>query len=120
MKILKSNAFWVCFFVIVIAVCVLLIFNSKSNSGKSAEIYVDGELFKEIPLDKDEEYRISTDFGENTVEVKDGRVRVKSADCKNQICVNTGWISSPGVPIICSPHRLSVEIKSDGGADLNV
>lgn len=120
MKIFKSNIFWVSFFVIVIALCVVVIMNSRKDSGKTAEIYVDGELYMEIPLDVNDEYEISTDYGKNTVEVKDGNVRVKTADCENQICVNTGWVSKTGVPIICSPHRLSVEIVSDSGADINV
>lgn len=120
MKIFKSNIFWVSFFVIVIALCVVVIMNSRNDSGKTAEIYVDGELYKEISLENDREYVVSTELGENTVEVKNGKVRVKSADCKNQICVNTGWVSSPDVPIICSPHRLSVQIKSDNKTDVRV
>ena len=54
----------------------------------------------------------------NTVEVKDEEIRIKSSDCPEQICVNTGYISKPGPAIICLPHRVVIEIQTvDGQTD---
>lgn len=47
----------------------------------------------------------------NTVEIKKGKVTVTKADCKNQICVNTGTISKKGETIICLPNKVYIEIK---------
>ncbi|MCO7125872.1 NusG domain II-containing protein [Sporolactobacillus shoreicorticis] len=49
----------------------------------------------------------------NTIEVKNDQIRVKSADCPDQNCVLTGFISKPGQTIVCLPHRLVIEIKSN-------
>lgn len=120
-KILKSSFFWAAFFIAVAAVCFLWIFLfGKNGKADTAAVYVEGELYCEISLDEDGIYEIKTSFGENTVEVKDGRVRVKSADCENRICVERGWISDAGTPIICSPHKLSVEICGEGKSDASV
>ena len=120
MKLLRSNIFWIVVFVIVVVLCVFLIFFGKNSDGETVSIYVEGELFKEIPLSDDGEYAVSTSYGENVVEIKDKKVRVKSADCKNQICVETGWISGEGLPIICSPHKLTVEINGKSENDLDI
>ena len=47
----------------------------------------------------------------NTVEIKDGAVRVTNADCKNQICVNHAAISKKGENIICLPNKVIAEIE---------
>ena len=46
----------------------------------------------------------------NTIEIKNGRVSMKWADCDNQLCVFQGEISKSGESIICLPHRVSVTI----------
>ncbi len=54
----------------------------------------------------------------NTIEVRDDRIRMKSATCSDQVCVNFGFISKPGETIVCLPHKILIEIQTiDGGAD---
>lgn len=58
------------------------------------------------------------DGGHNTVEIRGGRIRVKSADCPDKTCVNMGWLSSAAMPIVCLPHGLVIEfVDADGGVD---
>ena len=47
----------------------------------------------------------------NTVEIKDGKVSVTAADCKNQICVNHKAITEKGESIICLPNKVIAEIE---------
>lgn len=47
----------------------------------------------------------------NTVEIKDGAVKVVTADCKNQICVNHPAITEKGESIICLPNKVIAEIE---------
>lgn len=47
----------------------------------------------------------------NTVEIKNGKVRVISAECKNQICVNHKAISKKGESIICLPNKVLIEVE---------
>ena len=51
----------------------------------------------------------------NTVEIKDGKVSVSEASCKNQICVKHSSISHSGESIVCLPNRLVVRIDSRDG-----
>ena len=53
--------------------------------------------------------------GYNVIEVERGRIRVAEADCPDQVCVRQGWISNSVVPIACLPHRLVIQLDSDGG-----
>ncbi len=52
--------------------------------------------------------------GYNTVTIEAGEVYVSDADCSNHDCINQGKISKAGKQIICLPHKLWIEISSDG------
>lgn len=54
----------------------------------------------------------------NTVEIKNGQIRVLSADCPDQTCVNMGWLKSASMPIVCLPHKLVIEF-SDSADDID-
>ena len=58
------------------------------------------------------------DGAENLVEAAPGRIRMKSADCPDQVCVHQGWISDSTVPIVCLPHQVIIEVTGgDSYAD---
>ncbi|MFS1126291.1 NusG domain II-containing protein, partial [Enterococcus faecalis] len=45
------------------------------------------------------------------------RVRIKEADCDDQICVRRGWATKNGETIVCLPHKLVIEVRSTDGGD---
>lgn len=47
--------------------------------------------------------------------VENGRIRFEQADCPDQICVNTGWISRPGQVSVCVPAGVILKITGDSG-----
>lgn len=47
----------------------------------------------------------------NTVEIKNGSVKITEADCKNQLCVKQGSVKNAGESIICLPNRVVVEVS---------
>lgn len=49
--------------------------------------------------------------------VEPGRICFQNAGCPDQICVNTGWLTSPGQTAVCLPARASVRIEGAGGVD---
>ena len=51
---------------------------------------------------------VSADKGVNVIEIRDGRIRVQSADCADQTCVRMGWLDSAAMPIVCLPHGLVI------------
>ncbi len=87
---------------------------ASAQAGVSVRIYQYGELVEEVRLDQvTEPYTIplsGEDGAENLVEVAPGRVRMQSANCPDQVCVNQGWISDASVPVVCLPHQVVLEI----------
>ncbi len=74
-----------------------------------ASVYHEGKLLKHLKLDKDQEIILLD--GKMLIEVKEGRIRAKKSDCPRKICVNTGWIKTPGQIIVCVPNKILIEIK---------
>ena len=72
----------------------------------------------DLNVEKDREFIVECDGGKNTVEIKDGKIRVKSADCPDKTCVKMGWLESSAMPIVCLPHRMVIEfVDSDSEVD---
>lgn len=105
--------------VLLLALCVVIfgliqIFVKKD--GAAAVVKVDGNVVEELDLKRDNMIEVGGyDGGVNKIEVKDGKVRMINADCPDELCVKTGWISKTGETIVCLPHRVVVEITGEGG-----
>ena len=111
----KKTKIWIILFAAVIVLCCgIWAMESRGGEGTVAVISIDGEEFRRIDLSKVKEsydIEIETQWGCNTVHVEPGRISVTEADCPDHICVAHGAISSAGIPIICMPHRLIIEIE---------
>lgn len=105
--------------VLLLAFCVVIfgliqIFVKKD--GAAAVVKVDGNVVEELDLKRDNMIEVAGyNGGVNKIEVKDGKVRMTYADCPDELCVKTGWISKTGETIVCLPHRVVVEITGEGG-----
>ncbi len=85
-----------------------------SPAAPVAEIYQDGVLIQTINLDNTSApltIPIIQGEQENILEVSDGGIRMKSANCPDKLCVHQGRIDSGASPIVCLPHRLVVQIR---------
>lgn len=92
------------------------------NAPKKNTVIIksDGKILYTLDLssEPDRTFEIKTDRGENTVEIKDGKIRVLSADCPDKTCVRMGWLESSAMPIVCLPHKLVIEFaENDDGVD---
>lgn len=77
-------------------------------------IHKDGIIYKKINLTgaAAEDLKITDNNGHfNIVEVNNGKLRIKEANCPEKICVNAGWLSKPGQIAVCMPHRLKVVVE---------
>lgn len=45
-----------------------------------------------------------------TVEIRDGRARVRESACPDQVCVHSGWLSHSGQTAACVPAGVCVQI----------
>ena len=93
--------------IISVAVTLAVIFLKVKSDGKTLVVKSDNKVIYEYPLDTDREIVLD----HNTAVIKDGNVFMLSADCKNQICVNSGKISKRGECIVCLPNKVILEIK---------
>jgi hypothetical protein len=73
-------------------------------------IEVDNKPLYRFPLSVDR----TIETGGLTVEIKDRRVRVLTAECPNKLCVKQGWIEHGA--IICLPLKTVITIKKRRGA----
>lgn len=79
------------------------------------EVRCDGELLRRISLSKDGDYTITTDYGENVLSVRHGRVSVTASDCPGGDC--TRMTLTPGGAIICLPHHLVISYAENSSID---
>jgi hypothetical protein len=103
-------------FVGLLAVALLAMYLIGGQSERRMIITVDGETYKNIILTEQTNmhFTVETPDGVNEVVIIDGVVDVVSADCKNQVCVNTLPASRVFDKIVCLPHRMIIQIAGDG------
>ena len=91
-------------------------FMLNSESG-SVLITVDGKEYGRYALSSEQEIQINET---NVLEIRDGKAKMKSADCPDQICVHQRAISKNGESIICLPNKVvvSIEDAEDSGIDV--
>ena len=89
------------------------------GEGTVAVISVDGEELERVDLSKvrkEYDLEISTEYGSNTIHIEPGAISIIQADCPDRICMAQGKLTGSGIPIICMPHRLVIEVQ---GGDID-
>lgn len=103
-----------------------LVNNQKKNMTENTEpkdyvvITVDGEELHRMELKDDstiESYQYESEEGhQNRIERNGMSAYMADANCADSLCVQQGEISKNGEVIVCLPHRVLVEIVSEGGS----
>lgn len=115
---MKSSKTWIVIFAAVLVICAAAFLQLKGSGGHGAVavIRVDGEIYEKINLDTVAvayDMEIKTEFGYNKLHIEHDGISVTKADCRDHICMDQGKVSQAGVPIVCLPHRLTIEIEGD-------
>lgn len=81
------------------------------DSGENAmlQIYHDGRMIQELPLDTDADFEIHGQYA-NQISIRDGRAAITDSDCPGQDCMHSGWIQNTGRSIVCLPNRVELRI----------
>lgn len=114
-----KSLMWGLLFAVIVIGGLLLYRGLGRGEGTVAVISVDGEELERVDLSKvrkEYDLEISTEYGNNTVHIEPGAISVTAADCPDHVCMRQGKLTGSGIPIICMPHRLVVEIL---GGDLD-
>lgn len=93
----------------------------STGSEQVAQIYQDGKLVQTIPLRQGyrQELRLGGANNYNLIQAQNDRIRIAAADCPDQICVLTGWVSTAPQEIVCLPHRVVIKIVSAKPPDID-
>lgn len=103
----KSDIILVVSVVLLAVVVFFAFFKLPFKDGKTVRISKNNEIVYEGSLSEDK----TIDLKGNIVEIKNGKVKVRKATCKNQVCVNKGEISKEGENIVCLPNKVIIEIR---------
>ncbi|MBP5216972.1 MAG: NusG domain II-containing protein, partial [Bacilli bacterium] len=127
----KKPSFWKKHFwdVIVISIAALLagglsiwVAVPKANLGHIAQISVSGKLLQKLDLSTEPQeeriFYIQGAVSEMTIGVKYNAIRVVSSNCPSQYCVHEGYISEPGMPIVCAYNEVVIEIIGKSESDV--
>ncbi|MBQ9414552.1 MAG: NusG domain II-containing protein [Clostridia bacterium] len=87
------------------------------GGGQTARVTTPTESFT-LPLSRDDTRTVEGKDGLTLViEVQDGAVRVKEADCPDKLCVQTGWLKAAGQTAACLPAGITVTVEGERDVD---
>ena len=97
--------------VLCLAVAVFSCFLPSGETAAYAEIYLDGQLVKTVPLNTDQIFLLEDQYC-NEIAVKDGAIAFTASNCPGQDCVHSGSIRSTGRSLVCLPNRVEIRVVS--------
>ena len=108
---------WIIIFSAVLLVCLgaLILITNFNFSANIVGIYQDNKLIKTIDLNsvtEETEIHLNNEKGENTILVSNGHIRMKCADCPDNVCLKHGDLAESGTPIICLPHKVIIQFEN--------
>ena len=117
---MKTKTWIVCLAVLLLVCGGLSVFLMlPKEEADSVQVWQDGVLLYTLPLGKDTQITVESDYGVNIVTVKDGKAGVTHADCPDGYCMARGMIPN-GTQIVCLPNHLvlkfTAELTVDGVA----
>ncbi len=104
-----KNSTWAWLLGILAAVCIALglWLMRPTGTAQAAEVWSQGKLLYTLPLARDRTVTVLSEDGENVITVRDGKIAVTEADCRDGFCMRRGFCSG-GAEIVCLPHRLVI------------
>lgn len=106
------------FLLLIIASVAGLVYTREAFSlGSDVVVEVNGKPLYTLSLDADTEISLEGTRGRTVLEIKNSKVRMKEADCANQICIKQGWISKG--TIVCLPNNIVVIVGSGTKKDID-
>lgn len=107
--------------VVVAAVLLYYNFYEENSASKTAVITQNNVILDRIRLDQLTEHYTINYSGPypGTIEAEHGKIRFSHAQCPDQVCVETGWITRPGEIAVCLPAGVIIKIEG-GDSDLDI
>lgn len=96
--------------------------NKPSNSNSNEEIAIvkiNNKVVKKLSLNHNTVWTYDKNEQRNVLEIRNRKIHMIEANCKDQVCVKEGWKSKTGQTIVCLPHKFLVEIKDSNKRSTN-
>ena len=120
---IKSGDVVVIILVIALAFSLIGFYFERNNEDKTAVITQNGVVLKQVSLSNIAQTTLVPYDGlyPGVIEAENGRIRFEHAECPDQVCVHTGWISRPGQIAVCLPAGVIIKIEgSDSEQDMDI
>ena len=106
-------------YIFVTLVALFLLFSVNGRAEPERAVVSVGNTVTEYAPSENKTVELENNGIKLTVVIENGSVYVKSADCHDRICVQTGKISKTGQVIVCAPAMVAIRIESEteGGYD---
>ncbi|MFA9398171.1 MAG: NusG domain II-containing protein [Clostridiaceae bacterium] len=118
----KFDIFIIIIILLGISITLYLNLNTKDIESKTLVIYLNNEIYKEVPLTSETsmEIPINSSYGYNLIKIENGVVSMEDSDCNNKICINSSEIENVSETIVCLPHKLVLKIQGlDESSDVD-
>ena len=98
-----------------------VIYTKNSTASATAVIYIDGEIYQSIELDKVEKnYELDLPCSPKAkLLVEKGCISFIQADCKDKLCISSGKLSHRGDTAACLPAKAVVTIENGGEKEID-
>ncbi|WP_322627398.1 NusG domain II-containing protein [Aedoeadaptatus coxii] len=95
----------------------------KESSKTYISVQIDGKETKRIPMTPEnygKDFVFHSHGGTNILRISEKGCIMKEADCPDGICMRMAPIKTPGEMIVCLPHRIIAEVKSDDTPKMDI
>lgn len=96
---------------------VLTVISMKPSEKNIVEVVQDGKIIYtfDLLIAENQTIKIPSPDGKssNTITISDGSICISDAECPDKVCVNSGFLKSESMPVVCLPNRLVVRFGGD-------
>lgn len=90
----------------------------QKEQGVMVKVTVDGKVYGTYALEKEQTVDIKTgDKTTNILKISDGKAKMLTADCPDQLCVHQQAISKENQTIVCLPNKVVAEVTGNSKKD---
>lgn len=117
---MKKNDFYLIGGIIILIALGFILMQLFKSEGSKVIIMINDKEHKTLYLNEDTIYTIQHDDGEwNTLEIKDGYVRMIDASCPDKICVKHKKMRFNNEKITCIPNKVVLRIIGGEESELD-
>ncbi len=121
-KKLRNDLILITSFLVVIAIALTIMLTRPKPNKLYAKITVNNALVETVDLsDKSERhYYIEGTNGQVHVHTHNGSIGIIESTCPHKDCINMGYISTVGRPIICAFNAVMIYIEGKASYDIEI